>query len=865
MQTSKHTMNTPSFQRRLFNCAAVGGILAAATFTLNAAFIQNPSFESNWNSTYPHYGPIDSWTGGSGVNDRSLDRGGPFHDNGKTPDGNRVAFQQQGGDLSQTISGLTVGQLYWVQFYYNTRGDVLSGTCDITTRFNGNDLDSITGILRVTAPEGTNPITVPFYSRSVPFVADTDTGALTFHVSNVGDRTALFDAVTIVPRSSNDVTIMNPSFEASGAIPGIGPITTALAGWAGAGVFGVDTVPGIYADNSVAPDQDLVAFIQGPGSLSQTISKLVPGTQYQLLFAYNAGSSSSPHLQVKADSAILFETDVAPVGGGNPFHTNLTTFTASTDQIVLSFVQSKAGSDLLLIDDVRLLGQTASSLPPMQVTPSNAELAPGQTVTISLVVPSEKLALGSADIVVSPSDTNIVRLVGADTDGNVSLHYDKGGATTKTVDAVAVKRGTASVNVTESAGLVVPNGVLIHVVESFVRNPSFEAAAAPSGIGVGPVLAWNGTGTFGVNHIDQAFAANSGPIPDRLQVAFIQGVGSLSQQVTGLTQGANYWLQFCYALRDNPDPLGPATDLVVKFAGQTLVTIPQIIPLSQAGASAYYFTNVIFSPASADGALEFDTANPNGDATLLLDAIDIIRREPGEMVLQNPSFEASGAMDLYIEGPNTAPLFGWTITGGGRGTASAGPFYDNGLASDQDQVLFLQGANTAAQVVSGFTAGQAYTVIYSINGRGCCGTPLTTHYAVQAGPPGAPVTLFEEDLNPVGGTQLFYRRYATFTADGTDVQVQFQHMPVGDKTLLIDNIRIVPGAVGAPPNLAISGQTGGTVQLTWPAPSVGYVLQSAASPTGPWTGDGAAITTQGAQRMAVVQPSQAARFYRLTL
>ena len=858
-------MNALYSQRRLFACAATGAMLAAATMALNAGFIQNPSFESNWNPSYPHYGSIDSWIGGTGVNDRSLDRGGPFHDNGKTPDGNRVAFKQQGGDLSQTISGLTVGQLYWIQFYYNTRGDVLSGTCDITTRFNGNDLDTVTGIQRVTAPEGTNPITVPFYSRSVPFVADTDTGTLTFHVNTVGDRTALFDAVTIVPRGSNDVTVLNPSFEASGTVPGVGPITNAMAGWAGSGVFGVDTASGIYADNGAIPDQDLAAFIRGPGSLTQTIRNLVPGTQYQLLFVYNAGSSSSPHLQVKADSTILFETDVTPVGGGNPFHTNLTAFTASTNQIVLSFVQSKAGSDTVLIDDVRLLGQTASSLPPMQVTPSNAELAPGQTVTISLVVPSEKLALGPADIIIAPSDTNIVRLVGADTNGTVTLHYDKGGATTKTVDAVAVKRGTASVNVTESAGLVVPNGVLIHVVESFVRNPSFEAQAAPSGTGVGPVLAWNGTGTFGVNHIDQAFAANSGPVPDRLQVAFIQGVGSLSQQLTGLTAGANYWLQFCYALRDNPDPLGPATDLVVKFAGQTLVTIPQIIPLSQSGAGAYYFTNVVFAPASADGALEFDTVNPKGDATLLLDAISITRREPGEVVMQNPSFEASGAMDLYIEGPNTAPLFGWIIIGGGRGTAASGPFYDNGMPPDQDQVLFLQGADTAAQFVSGFTAGQGYTVIYSVNNRACCGSDLTTHYAVQVGPPGAPVTLFEEDITPVGGTRLFYRRYATFTVDGTDEQVQFQHVPAGDKTLLIDNIRIVPGTVGAPPNLALSRQADGTLLLAWPAPSVGYVLQSAASPTGPWTADGTAITTQGGQRVAVVRPTQAARFYRLTL
>jgi hypothetical protein len=853
-------------QRRLFTCAAAGCILAAATLTLNAAFVQNPSFESNWNPAYPHYGSIDNWIGGTGVNDRSLDRGGPFHDNGKIPDGNRVAFKQQGGDLSQTISGLTIGQLYWVQFYYNTRGDVLTGTCDITTSFNGNTIDSITGIQRVTAPEGSGPITVPFYSRTVPFVADTDTGTLNFHVNTVGDRTALFDAVTIVPRGSNDVTIMNPSFEASGTIPGVGPITNAMAGWAGTGVYGVDTASGIYADNGTIPDQDLVAFIQGPGSLSQTISKLVPGTKYQLMFAYNASSSSSsPHLQVKADSAILFEADVAQVGAANLFHTNLTTFTASSNQFVLSFIQSKSSAETVLIDDVRLLGQTAVALPPMQVTPTDAELAPGQSVTLTLVVPAEKLALGPADIVVSSSDATIAKLVGADTNGNVNVHYDKNGVTTKTVKAVAVNRGTASVNVTDSAGLIVPNGVLIHVVTSFVRNPSFEAQAAPSGIGVGPVLAWDGTGTFGVNHIEQAFAANSGPIPDRLQVAFIQGVGSLSQQVTGLTPGANYWLQFCYALRDIPDPLGPATDLVVKFGGQTLVTIPHIIPLSQAGAGAYYFTNVIFAPTNTSGTLAFNTANPKGDATLLLDAINIIRREPDEIVMQNPSFEASGAMDLYIEGPNTAPLFGWTITGGGRGTAASGPFYDNGLTSDQDEVLFLQGADTASQVVSGFTAGQTYTIIYSVNSRGCCGSPLTTHYAIQEGPPNSPVTLFEEDINPVGGTALFYRRYATFTADGTDEQVEFQHMPTDDKTLMIDNVRILPGAVGAAPNLAISYLAGGTIQLTWPAPAVGYVLQSSASPSGPWTGDGAAITTQGPQRVAVVQPTKAARYYRLTL
>src|SRR6266536_1849326 len=152
------------FKHALGQCslfAAMTAVLAISATPLRAAFVLNPSFESNWNTANPHYGSIDSWTGGNGVNDRSLDRGGPFHDNGLTPDGNRVAFKQQTGDLSQGITGLTVGQLYWIQFYYNTRGDVLSGTCDITTRFAGTDLDSVTGIQRVTAPEGTNAIIVP--------------------------------------------------------------------------------------------------------------------------------------------------------------------------------------------------------------------------------------------------------------------------------------------------------------------------------------------------------------------------------------------------------------------------------------------------------------------------------------------------------------------------------------------------------------------------------------------------------------------------------------------------------------------------------------------------------------------------------
>ena len=846
-------------------CVAMVATLAISVTPVRAAFVLNPSFESNWNPVWPHYSSIDGWTGGTGVNDRSIDRDGPFHDNGLTPDGNRVAFKQQAGDLSQEISGLTVGQLYWVQFYYNSRGDVVTGTLNITTRFGGTDIDTITGIQRVTAPERTNAITVPFHSRSVPFEPQADSGTLTFHVTNEGDRTALFDAVTIVPRTTNDVVIMNPSFEASGSVPSVGPITTHMAGWGGTGVFGVDTAGGTYADNGTVPDQDLVAFIEGAGSLTQTIANLVAGTQYQLSFAYNARSGNTPHLQVKSGATVLFETDVAAVGGSNPFRTNLTTFTVNSSVLVLSFEQTKAGTDALLIDDVRLLGQTGSALPPLQVSPLKAELAPGQSVTISVTVPAEKLALSAVDITLASSSTNIIRLAGAAPNDTVTLHYDKNGATTKTVDAVGVHKGPATVNVTESAGLVVPNGVLIYVVESFVRNPSFETEAAPGGVGVGPILAWTSTGTAGVNKIDQPFAANSGPIPDRVQVAFVQGIGSISQQITSLTPGARYWLQFRYSLRDNPDPAGPAADLIVKFGGKPVATIASIIPLSQAGLAAYYSTNFVLVPTNVTGTLEFVTSNLKGDATLLLDAINITRREAEDIVMQNPSFEASGAMGLYIEGPNTAPMSGWDITTGGHGTTSGGPFADNGIIPDQDQVLFLQGAGSASQVVSGFTSGQMYSLLYSVNSRSCCGGDLVTHYIVQVGSPGATLPVFEEDISRVGAGQPYLRRYVTFMADGPDQAVTFQHVPAGDRSLLLDNIRIVAGTVTTPRNLSITRLTDGTARITWPTPALGCVLQSAPTLSGPWTNDPALVTTQGSVNAAIVQPNLEVRFYRLSL
>ncbi|HXJ75395.1 MAG TPA: hypothetical protein VNM37_21245, partial [Candidatus Dormibacteraeota bacterium] len=76
------------------NSAALWVALGLSVQTVaGATFIQNPSFEANYNDTWPHYGPIDLWNavGGTGINDKS----GPFHNtSAQIPDRTRAAFLQ---------------------------------------------------------------------------------------------------------------------------------------------------------------------------------------------------------------------------------------------------------------------------------------------------------------------------------------------------------------------------------------------------------------------------------------------------------------------------------------------------------------------------------------------------------------------------------------------------------------------------------------------------------------------------------------------------------------------------------------------------------------------------------------------------
>ena len=100
---------------RVLALACAPALLSLDAFA--ASFVANPSFEADYNETWPHYGPLSEWTHGGGTGTNRA--GGPFHNAGTPiPDGTQVALQQGSGQVSQTITGLTPGQTYWIQFLY---------------------------------------------------------------------------------------------------------------------------------------------------------------------------------------------------------------------------------------------------------------------------------------------------------------------------------------------------------------------------------------------------------------------------------------------------------------------------------------------------------------------------------------------------------------------------------------------------------------------------------------------------------------------------------------------------------------------------------------------------------------------------
>jgi hypothetical protein len=446
--------------------------------------VLNPSFEFNYPETWPHYGAIEEWQGGSGVNQAD----GPFHNGGTPiPDQARAAFIQGSATLDQEVFGFEPGESHWLQFYYDARG-CCGGTIDLVVSLDDVELDRINNVKSST--DGN-----PYKFRNIPFVPEFDAGVLTFQTIAAGDATLNLDAISFVLRGENEVPVMNPSFEASGEpLDPDGIISPAnIAGWVGEGIYGVNLDGlGSFVDNGRTSESDFVGFISGLGSLTQTLDSLVVGNDYKLSFEYNARTGDKPQLTVVLGEDQVFQESVSPVGGNNAYRTGSISFTADDVQKLLSFQQTNDGDHTILLDSIRLEGAVGESFPPVQVSPMALELAPGQTGEVTITVPEAYLVIKSGQMTLTSPDPSIASFVGADENGTLTIDFEKGGENVKTVEIVGRFRGAVRMLINPPGGLELTNDTAVNVVSSIVRNASFESNEAPGGVGIGSIVSWDG-------------------------------------------------------------------------------------------------------------------------------------------------------------------------------------------------------------------------------------------------------------------------------------------------------------------------------------------------------------------------------------
>ena len=378
----------------------------------------NPSFEWGYNASgnISHY-----WTNISapssyvpfgwkpsenniGINDTT----GPSWDNGASVDGAYVGFIQGKnsftGTIAQTNSGFQVGQNYWIQFFANAKDPVnISGaatTPDVAVVETASTSGSTALISGLNIPVSGGPIGTgnPFTFVNVSFKAAATNGVLTIlkssHVST--SKSHLFlDGFSIIRRTTNDIVVANPSFEASSTNQTSPGYMTAVAGWTpyGGGAMGINQQGGAFADNGAVPDGGNVLLLQGASGVSQNLHGLVAGTTNRLTLylngrAYDPANGFTNLALVTIDGQLAYNGPVAPSGPAgslSPYLFVSFDFVASAADVTVSIENQASDGSALLADNVRVFALVPEA-PAVTAQPVGGTRYVGGAITIAASV-----------------------------------------------------------------------------------------------------------------------------------------------------------------------------------------------------------------------------------------------------------------------------------------------------------------------------------------------------------------------------------------------------------------------------------------------------------------------------------------------
>ena len=628
---------------RLVACGSAAALLLCQA--VRGQTIPNPSFEANSFTVNPGYissnTAITGWTGTPtnrvGLNPAS---GSPFADNGTIPNGNNVAFIQNNPDdpgtpstLSTTITGLTVGTTYKVTLRMNARN---GNTPNLKVYIDGVGalLPGVDG-LSTAAVTGTKS----YWYLAFEFTATNPSQTLALVNDATGDQTVLVDDLKIAP-SSGRWTVSSWTSDGDSGVDSAYLYSHAyrFGGSANTTINGV-TFTSVAGGNPAVAGKFSTAYLVNV--FLNDVNNLTGGGDGSAVLA-NAFIYGGPGGNVPADSyqtialegltpGMEYVMTVYSVGFDDPSVTaRWATFSMDNDYLTLNQDAFYNNNGIHISYRYTADASGTATMRYAPLVPANVSfhtygfanreavsrfVAPTFTTQPRNITVSPDLAVEFSAVAAGvPVPTYQWRF-------NGTTIADATNATLALPPVTAANAGSYTVVASNMVGMV--TSVVARLTVGLpMTNPSFEAdtfTVYPGYVsGNGPITGWASMSGDGINPANGSPFADNGVIPNGIQVAFMQADGALSQTVSGLTVGVQYYVHYYENSRTGPIP-----SLEVKVGGTTIVAVH---PVPAVGSGSYYeMSSEAFVATATDMELAFIKSNPTGnDTTALVDSVAIL-------------------------------------------------------------------------------------------------------------------------------------------------------------------------------------------------------------------------------------------------
>ena len=733
--------------------------------------ITNPGFEANTFSVAPGWvsdnAPITGWTASADAGAGLNPAGGasPYADNGAIPDGKSVAFiTADGTSLSTTLSGLTVGKIYHVMFRANaTAGQAPNAKVSI----DGQEVLPVT----VYPVSGANPYTYLAFE----FTAAAASQTLSILNDAGTDNTLLVDAFSIAP-SNGKWSVQAWTGDADSGVDAQYLYTHAYSfgnsadaiingvvfkGVAGASPAVAKKFSTTYLGNVFNNDDNNITVNTGTGSAtlardfvyggtmptnsyqSITLLGLTPGTEYVATVYSVAFDSPGPTIRwatfSMGEDRLTVNQD--QFDNNNGIHISYR-YTADTNgTAMLKIIPVNLGNV-----SIHVYGFSNREAVSRNVAPSIALQPKSATVTQGLPVTFSVNANGF------PAPAYKWRFNGADIAGATGTRYAIPQASSQNAGKyeVLVSNSVGSVtSIVATLTVGIPMANASFEADAFASYPGYSGdnpgdANTPAGQN-GPITGWtlgnpNGAGINPISSGSAPFADN-GSIPQGTNVAFLQADDAITQTVTGLTVGTQYYVHYY----ENSRASTAAASVEVRLGTNTLIAAHTVPPVG--GSEAYHEVySDVFAASAVSGDLAFVKSAPGGgDSTALLDNVAIVSVPAGTVpfITRNPAAVnalAGTSASFSVQGIGSLPLAykwmknGTAIPGAISQTLTLSSLKQTDEADYSVQVSNTSGSATSAAVHLTVTLAGVYGTGVAADGTLLAAGAVDPHYTMITSP-----------------------------------------------------------------------------------------------------------------------------------